>query len=175
MKKTILAALAALALTASLAQAGGIGVGAFGGVMVPVPSDNQTQGTVYGVRVPVSLVPMISVEPFYAKGKFGDKDIQVLTTTVSIPGADVTSYGANVALNLGGPVRFYPYAGLNSTKFEFGAASATYSGWQAGLGFGLSLAGIAVDARAEVGVFNDTNISDKTASVTVGASYALFK
>ena len=47
----------ALFAFASTASAGGIGIGAFGGASVPLVQDDNGQGTMYGVRVPVSLVP----------------------------------------------------------------------------------------------------------------------
>ena len=42
------------------------GVGVFGGLSIPVLNDLSGQGSQFGVRVPVSLVPMLTVEPFFS-------------------------------------------------------------------------------------------------------------
>ena len=44
-----------------------------------------------GVRVPVSLVPLLTLEPYYAKSTGGDKDQEVGGTSFTRSGIDLTS------------------------------------------------------------------------------------
>ena len=53
-------ALTVLALATGTARAGSIGVGVFGGASAPVLQDDEDNGSIYGVRVPVKLVPLFT-------------------------------------------------------------------------------------------------------------------
>jgi len=168
-------ALLALALTAGVAGAASIGVGAFGGVSVPVVQDDNGQGSLFGVRVPVSVVPLITVEPYFAKGSGGDKDQGGFTRS----GIDLTAFGANVMLTFGGALKLYPYAGIGSHKLERTGLDATTTGYNFGLGLGFSppIAKLAVHVRGELNSVLEENDSDsarKWANVTVGVAYNLF-
>ena len=117
MKRLLWVALAALALSAGTARAGSIGVGVFGGVSVPVLQDDQDNGSLFGVRAPVKLIPLFTVEPFYSYSELGDKTFDIapgISTTRE--GSEVTSYGVNAMLTLGGPLSFYPFAGIGTAK-----------------------------------------------------------
>src|SRR5262245_54394658 len=99
-----LAALVLCALAARTAHAASIGVGVFGGVSAPVLQDDQDKGSLYGVRAPVKLVPLLTVEPYYASTALGDKTITVGSTSLTREGSDVTGYGLCAMLTMGGPV-----------------------------------------------------------------------
>src|SRR5437667_8327103 len=90
MKKKLIPVLFALALAPCVAHAVGVGVGVFGGVGVPVLQDDNGQGTVFGVRVPVNLVPLVTVEPYFSKGSGGDKDQDVGGLSLTRSGIDAT-------------------------------------------------------------------------------------
>ena len=63
MKGILALALVAALLTAAPVHGGNIGVGAFGGWSVPVVQEDQGNGSVYGIRAPLSFTPLIAVEP----------------------------------------------------------------------------------------------------------------
>jgi opacity protein-like surface antigen len=175
MKKLFLIAVAILALGASTARAGSIGVGLFGGMSVPVLQDDQDNGTLMGVRFPVKLVPLFAVEPFYAKTSLGDKTLDVGGFSVTREGSEVTSYGLNAMLTLGGPVSFYPYAGIGQAKFKRTAQDESFTSYHLGLGIGVSVVPkVTIDLRGELQAAVDGDVSRKMANVTLGASYSLF-
>ena len=176
MKQLFVFALAALALLAGSARAGGIGVGVFGGTSVPVLQADQDKGTLFGVRAPIKLIPLFTVEPFYASSALGDKTIDLGGgVSVTRDGSKVTSYGLNAMLTLGGPVSFYPYAGIGQAKFKRTAQDESFTSYHMGLGLGLSpIPKLSVDLRGELQAAVDGGVSRKLANVTLGASYSLF-
>ncbi len=115
MKRLIALALALACASAIPAGARGIGVGAFGGMSYPVLQEDVGNGTMYGVRVPVNIVPLLSVEPYWASSKLGDKVTSLGGIDYTREGFDESAYGANVMLATGGPVSFYPFAGAGRT------------------------------------------------------------
>lgn len=168
----------ALLLGAGPAQALSIGLGAFGGISVPVVQDDTGQGTQFGIRVPVNLVPLIAVEPFFSSSAGGDKEETLAGTTYTRTGIDVTAFGANLLIPFGAAVRFYPFVGVGSHKLErAGSEEITKTGYNFGLGLGFSppLAGLSVDLRGELTAVVDGDVSRKWANATLGVSYALFK
>lgn len=177
-KRIILLALVAMAVAPHAARAVGIGVGAFGGVSVPVVQDDNGQGTVFGIRVPVSLVPLLTVEPYYAKTSGGDKDQDVGGITYTRSGIDVTSFGVNAMLKFGAGLQFYPYVGIGSSKLERDALDASSTSYNFGLGIGIAppIANLSVHLRGELQAVLDENESDvsrKWANVTLGVHYNL--
>jgi len=177
MRKLQLFALAALlvGVGAGAARAASIGVGVFGGVSAPVLQEDEGQGTLYGLRAPVKLVPLIAVEPYYASTALGDKTITVGSTSLTRDGSDVTSYGLNAMLTMGGPIAFYPFAGVGEAKFKRTGQDQEFTTYQLGFGLGLSpLPKLSLDLRGEFQVATDQDVSRKMVNVTVGASYAIF-
>jgi len=175
MKRLLVLSLALLATMAGTASAGSVGVGAFAGVSIPVLQDDVGQGTLFGVRVPVKLVPLVTVEPYYASSSLGDKDETIAGLTYTRDGFDETAYGLNAMLTFGGPVQFYPFAGLGQTKLERTGSDLSLTTYNAGLGLGISPAPkISIHIRGELQMAVDGDTSRKFGNVTVGASYALF-
>ena len=169
----------ALFAFASTASAGGIGIGAFGGASVPLVQDDNGQGTIYGVRVPVSLVPIFTLEPYYSKSTGGDKDQEVGGSTFTRSGIDLTSYGANLMLAFGTGFQMYPYAGIGTTQSERPGLDASATAYNFGLGFGISPPALklALHLRGEMAVVREEDATEsarKWANVTVGVSYGLF-
>ena len=70
--RRVFAAVLGLALVATRAQAADIGIGPYGGISIPVLNDLSKQGSTFGIRVPVNLVPLLTVELFYASSSLGD-------------------------------------------------------------------------------------------------------
>ena len=176
MKQRICVALIALALAASSTRAGSIGVGVYGGSSIPVLQADEDKGTLYGVRVPVKLIPLITVEPFYSSSTLGDKTVDISPgISITREGSKVTSYGANAMLTLGGPVTFYPFVGIGQAKFKRTAQDESFTSYHFGLGLGLSpIPKFSLHLRGELQSAVDGGVSRKMANITLGASYSLF-
>jgi len=158
-------------------SAGAVSVGAevFGGLALPVLQPTSDQGTKFGVRLPVRLIPMISAEPFFVRSNLGDKTETLGGLTYVRNGGKFTGYGLNVKFGgVSAPgLGFFPYAGVGSYKFErTGAADETDVGYDLGLGLQLSPAPkFAISLRGELDALVTGSTSRKFADVTVGVSY----
>jgi len=118
MRRLIALTLVALCLSAGAAFARGVGIGAFAGMSVPVLQEDVDKGNMFGVRVPVNLVPLFTVEPYYASAALGEATESVGGIDYTREGFDEKAYGVNAMLTLGGPVSFYPYAGVGQTSLK---------------------------------------------------------
>lgn len=175
MKRLLAFALLALACSAGIASARGIGVGFYGGQSIPILQDDVAKGNMYGVRVPVSLIPFLSIEPFYASTNLGDKTTDVAGLSYTRQGFDEKAYGANALLSVGGPVQFYPFAGIGQTQLTRPGSDAKLTTYNFGLGLGLApVPKFALHIRGEMQVAADGQASRKFGNVTVGATYSLF-
>lgn len=175
MKRAIALSVALLALSAGIASAASIGVGAFAGMSIPVVQEDVGQGTQFGLRFPVKLVPLVTVEPYFASGALGDKDVTIDDITYTREGFDATAFGLNAMLTMGGPVQFYPFAGVGSTKLERPGTDDSFTTYNAGLGLGFApMPKLSVHVRGELQVVADGEASRKFGNLTLGASYALF-
>ena len=179
MKRVLFIGLVALALMPGVARAVSIGIGAYGGTSIPVLQGDNGSGSVFGIRAPVNFVPMLTVEPFWAKTSGGDKTQTAGPLRVTFPGIDVTTYGANVLFTFGGGLQLYPFAGVSSSTLKRTGLDASQTGYDFGLGLGfkLPLVGLSAHARGQVDIITDpasSQASRKSAEVTVGVSYALF-
>ena len=162
-------------LLAASVHAASIEISPYGGLSIPVVQDDQTQGTVFGLRAPVKLIPLLTVEPYYAQGSLGDKSVDVAGLSYTREGYDETGYGANVLLTMGGPVSFYPFAGVGQSTLKRTGEDKSWTTYNAGLGLGLSpLPKLSVHVRGELQMAVDGQVSRKFANVTAGVSYALF-
>jgi opacity protein-like surface antigen len=165
-----------LVLLPCAAGAASVGVGAFGGMSIPVLQDDNGQGTVFGLRVPVALIPLVTVEPYYAKTSGGDKDQDIEGTTITRSGLDVAGFGANVLLTFGGKIQLYPFAGIGSYKLSrAGSDDQTNTAYTFGLGLGISpMPKLSFHVRGELAAAVDGETSRKWANATVGVSYNVF-
>jgi len=179
MRRAVHLAVLALALTAGIAQAGpvGIGIGAYGGVSFPILQDDVSQGPVYGVRVPLKVVPMITVEPYYLTSHLGDGEQTIAGVKYRRDGFDHTGFGVNALLGsaLGLGLGFHPYAGIGSHKLErAGTPEIKETAYNFGLGMGINAAAkISVQLRGELNMVVTGDTSRKFANATVGLTYSL--
>lgn len=176
--RLILAAAVVAALPAP-AAAFGIGIGVFGGTSIPVVQDDNGAGTQFGVRLPVTVAPMLTVEPYYATTSAGDKEQEVGGVPYTRSGIDVTSFGVNALLTFGAGFQMSPYVGVGSNTLERDGLDATETGYTFGLGFrfGLPLAKLALHARGGLNMVLEEGSSEtsrKWVDATLGVSYGLF-
>ena len=169
-------ALIASALFAGSATAGTIGIGAFGGVNIPIVQDDNGQGMVFGVRAPVRLVPLLTLEPYFASSQGGDKDQEVGGVTYTRTGLDGAAFGLNAMLTFGGKVQFYPFAGIGTnTLTRDGSEDLSLTGFNFGLGLGISpMDKVRLHVRGEGSTLTKDEKGRIFAGVTVGVDYELF-
>ena len=176
MRKAAILMLFGLALLPCTAGATSIGVGAFGGMSIPVLQADNGQGTVFGLRVPVALTTLVTVEPYYAKTSGGDKDQDIEGDTVTRSGLDVTGFGANVLLTFGTKTQLYPFVGIGSSNLSReGSEDVTNTTYTFGLGLGISpMPKLSIHVRGELAAAVDDETSRKWGNVTIGVSYNVF-
>ncbi len=175
MKKLLALSLLALALSASAAWAGSIGVGAFAGMSFPVLQEDVDKGTLFGLRAPVKLVPLFTVEPYFASSTLGEATETVADIEYTREGFEEKAFGVNAMLTLGGPVSFYPFVGVGQTSLKRTGFDDSFTTYNMGLGLGLSPAPkISVHIRGELQAVVDGEASRKFGNATVGVTYALF-
>jgi hypothetical protein len=178
--KSLLGALLLLALVSGPAAAVSVGVGAYGGVSIPVVQDDNGNGSIFGFRVPVKIIPLISAEGYYASTAGGDKSVDAAGVTYTRSGIDNTSFGVNALFTFGTGMQMFPFVGIGSNHLKRDGLDATETGYDFGLGLGfkLPLTGLSGDARGTFNVVTDAGSSQasrKWAELTVGVNYALFK
>src|SRR6185369_15416964 len=82
-----------LVLIPSTSHAFSIGIGAFGGTSIPISQDDVGTGAAYGARLPIKIIPLVSVEPYWSKSTLGDGTIDVGGVATTVDGFDVDSFG----------------------------------------------------------------------------------
>lgn len=175
MKRFLLMAIVATALLSGVARAASIGGGFFAGVAVPVVQEDQDRGSVWGLRVPVKLVPLIAVEPYFSMATLGDKSVTVGGFSTTREGSEVSGFGLNAMLTMGGPVRFYPFAGIGTAKYKRAGQDESFTAYNLGLGFGLGvIPKLDLDLRGELQAATNEGTSRKVVNITLGASYSIF-
>jgi opacity protein-like surface antigen len=167
------AALLALASTAATAEPIKIGIGAYGGVSIPVLNDMSKQGAQFGIRVPIYTNPVFTVEPYYTSATLGDATQNAAGIDYTRDGGDLSGYGVNVMYSFGA---FYPWGGVGSyTIKREGAEDIKKFGYQFGLGLGFKLIPkLSLHVRGGLDVVPTDGTSQKFGEVNAGLNYALF-
>jgi hypothetical protein len=106
---------------------------------VPIVQEDQDNGSVWGFRAPVKLVPLLTAEPYFSSASLGDKTVTVGGFSATREGSDVTSFGLNAMLTMGGPIRFYPFAGIGTAKYKRTGQDESFTAYNLGLGFGIGV------------------------------------
>ena len=169
---TLLALALAIASVPRTASAFGIGIGAYGGTTIPLSQPEVKTGGAYGVRLPISIIPLVSVEPYWGESKLGDGEVN----STPVKGFDFSSVGVNAMLGslMRAPgIKFYPYVGIASNKFS-GSEDITKTSYNFGLGGAVGLSKVSVHGRAELNVCNTGDKTRKFTTLTVGLSYDLW-
>jgi hypothetical protein len=172
MKRVVWFTLLAVMASTGLASAEGIGlgVGAYGGVSFPIIQDVTGGGGVFGLRAPVRVIPLITVEPFYLTSSLKDVDEEIGGVTYTRSGFDETAFGANVLFRFGS---FYPFAGVGSYKLERNDEDPIKeTGWSFGLGLAIPAGRMfTVDLRGELDAIVTGDTSRKFGNLTAGLTY----
>lgn len=174
MKRIFALLLLALVAGAGTAQANEIkiGAGAFGGYAVPLIQEDAGSGAMFGVRVPVKVSSMFTIEPYYMTSSLDEVSEEMGGIEYTRDGFDMKSIGGNVLL-FGGT--FYPYVGLGSYKLtREGSEDINELGWNFGLGLGFPLAEkFRLDIRGEMDMIVTDESSRKFGAATAGLTYNL--
>ena len=179
MKRAFAFALLAITMGAGAAQAAGpkVGFGPYGGYNIALIQQDTGNGAVYGVRAPINLIPLITVEPYYASSNLGDVDETFGGLSYTRTGFDMKVFGATAILGSlgGGGLKFYPYAGIGSYKLErTGSEEIKETGYNFGLGLGIPAGPkISLQARGGLDMIVTGDTSRKFANATVGITYTL--
>ena len=175
MKRVFVMAILATALLSGAARAASIGGGFFAGVAVPIVQEDQDNGSIWGLRAPVKLVPLLAVEPYFSMATLGDKTVTIGGFSTTREGSEITGFGLNAMLTMGGPVRFYPFGGIGTAKYKRAGQDESFTAYNLGLGLGLGvIPKVDLDLRGEFQAAANEGISRKTVNITLGASYAIF-
>lgn len=153
-----------------------LGIGAFGGVTIPIVQDDQSEGTVFGVRARFKL-SFIVLEPNATFSKFGDPGT-IDGVDLGVEGSKLNSFGVDATLG-GAPglpgVKPFFIVGIGSYKMEnektkFDESNIGYSG---GLGIGIGLASkFDLDVRGVAIVIpQGDGGSKKSAAITGGLTF----
>lgn len=160
------------------AHAVSVGAGIFAGASIPVIQDDTGSGAQYGIRVPIHVIPSITVEPFYARSNLGDVTETFGGAEYTRSGFDDDSFGVTVAmggLGLAAGAPFYPYGSIASHNMtRDGSEDISEIGYELGLGFSFRLAPIALNLRAGGGLVATGDTSRKFININLGVSTKLY-
>ena len=176
MKKFLILTIGLLLMLQSASAAGlAVGVGAFGGVGIPVVQEDQSQGTVFGIRGSVKMLLNITLEPHVTFLKYGDPDIDVIIDDPT--GAKVNAFGVDARLgSLAGQGLspfFFAGIGIYKTKNDDFQIDNSEVGISGGLGVEIGVSpslGLEVRGRLDV-IGTEGGGSKKAALITAGVNY----
>ncbi len=172
MRKFAIVAVLMLVAVAASAQTPKLGVGAFGGLSIPLAQDDQASGTVFGFRARISLAGSLALEGQLGMTKWGQADP---VDGITLPeGSKLTSFGVNGILG-GGPgpgMKPFFLAGFGSYKIKNDDTGFDESrmGYNGGIGLGIGLGPkLSLDARGEAVIIPmDGGGSKKAVTGTAG-------
>ncbi len=151
-----------------------VGFGVSGGALVPVSQEDQSTGSIFGIKIRANLPGPLVAEPNIRFGSFGNADI---TGIGSRDGASINSYGVDITLgNALAKVGLKPYfllgGGVYNTKRD-DDETTNKSGWSFGAGAALGIReDLDIDFRGRLNIVSwEGSSSKKSFEVTVGATY----
>lgn len=176
MRRSLAVLLLALCASTGVAQAGeiSIGAGAFGGYAVPILQEDAGNGVVYGLRVPVQVSSVLTIEPYYMTSQLDDVTEELGDVEYTRSGFEMMSIGGNVIFFNG---TLYPFVGFGAYELTRpGSEDINEMGWNFGLGLALPVAEkFRLDIRGELDMIVTDESSRKFGSATVGLTYHLSK
>jgi hypothetical protein len=180
MRRALWLAAILLALAPALSTAEGrLGIGVFGGASFPIVQDDVGTGATYGVRAPLEVLPLVTIEPYFASSALGDGEAEIDGETYTRDGYDMTAFGGNVMLGSpsGSGFQLLPYAGLGYHHLTRASSEDIDEvGFNFGLGVGFAvLQKLSLQGRAELNMVVTGDTSRKFGNLTVGVNYNLLK
>jgi len=123
MKAKLLVLVIVLMITPSLFAIGGISVGPYYGMAIPVANDLVKSGSMYGIQARMSLIPMFAVGGYYSSRGYGAPTIDTESPLGILEGtkSDVTAFGANIYLGKTGGMtgaNMFVVAGFGTYKWD---------------------------------------------------------
>jgi len=163
------------------AEAIKLGLGASGGLNIPVVQDDQANGTAFSIRGMVGLMSFVRFEPNVNFAKYGDPSIDEPGITNNLDGSKLTSYGVDAVLGspMGAPgLAMFGLAGAGFYKAtrdqtaDFDSGDSDF-GWRFGLGVGIGMSsGLALDVRGVMNLVTvDGGSSKKSIFAQAGLNY----
>lgn len=153
------------------------GLGLSGGMEFPFVQQDQKQGTVFGFKAKLSLLPGLSAEPNIYFIKFGDPTIDGLVES-DLEGAKLNAYGIDAIL--GGSfgakgIKPYGLLGVGYYKFKHDQSSVdnTDFGWSVGFGIEVGVTpSVTLDFRGRtIVVSTEGGGSRKSGAITGGINF----
>jgi opacity protein-like surface antigen len=189
MKRSLTLALLGVAVLSGAAHAAttkAVSVGVFVGSSVPVLQDVSTSsfstsdafgdaGSQFGLRVSAVVIPVVTLEPYYAKSSYSDRTETFSGIRYTREGFDGKTFGMNAILGrVMGGVKFFPYVGISKSKLERTGQEINKTGYNFGLGLGIAPAEkFSIQVRGEFAMVATGDTSRKFANATFGLNYAL--
>jgi opacity protein-like surface antigen len=158
------------------AQSISLGVGAFGGINIPVAQDDQSSGSVFGLLLRVKALPFVVIEPNVTFGKWGKPD-PVDGVELGIDGSKITSFGVDATFGvLPGVPGLKPYFlggfGIYKIKNDDTGYDESKLGFSLGAGLGIGvLPKIDIDFRGKFIIAPQEDSSKKAIFITGGVTY----
>jgi hypothetical protein len=170
-----------LMMVASAAPAHAIdaGVGLAGGASFALAqSDNGNAGQLL-LRVPVNIIPLLTIEPFLASADYDGVEAQFSGQTYNRRGFDIFSYGAIAALGgvgMGPRFPLYPYFGMGGFHLSReGTSGSENLGYLLGVGYGRALpANLSMNARAEYNWVMDGDTPRRFFGINLGLTLRFY-
>jgi hypothetical protein len=149
----------------------------YGGLSYPIIQDDVSSGSLFGLRVPVKLIPLLTVEPYYASSALGDGEQEIGGVKYTRAGFDNKGFGLNAMLGspTGMGLHFYPLVGIGSHKLtRSGTPDIKETAYNMGLGLGIGATPkVSLQVRGELNMVVTGDTSRKFANVTGGLTYDL--
>ncbi len=178
LRKTLLMVLAALLIVATAADANAfrLGVGAFGGLNIPIAMEDAESSTTYGAKARLYLMPNIAVEPNFYVADYRDPEVDVYGDMMERDAGSITHIGVDLvffAMSNNTGLSFFAFGGIGSSKWSRDylddVSEVSYNG---GFGFEYGVNEmISLELRARLLVIPFEDGSYKNGLITGGLNY----
>jgi opacity protein-like surface antigen len=174
MKRPLVWSVLIIVLLSVTVAADPVGFGVSGGILVPVAQEDQSSGSLLGIKIRANLAGPFTIEPNIHIGSFGNAEIAGVG---SREGSSLKHYGVDITL--GGAVAkagLKPYlfigGGIYNTKRD-GDETTNKSGWSIGAGFALGIRpDLDIDIRGRFNIASsEGSTSRKSVGITAGVTY----
>ncbi|MBD3258573.1 outer membrane beta-barrel protein [candidate division GN15 bacterium] len=181
--KKLLLTFCLVVLLAGIAQAQvpgpKFGVGASGGLNIPILQDDQESGSIFEFRGRLQPLPFLAVEPKISFSSYGSPDT-FEDVVWDVDGSKLVMYGVDGVLGGGAGIGIRPmfvvglgFYNIKNDDTEAFLESQTKFGWSFGAGLGIGVAPkIELDVRAKAHiVMYEGSSSKKSLAITGGLNY----